>query len=267
MQQYDNYELIFSPTRLGKALEESGLTREAFAEKVGVEVMTVYRWLNKSSLPSRANQSRIMEVLGEGPFERFVKIYNWVDNVRNLSFNINILKYSAKNKTGIRAITAMIGTLGGIRVTTQELNEMMTRQYNCPPKYESRCSQCAHSAPCNKQRLVANIVSNLALMRLDWVYSELEEAIISPSPRFTIRILSWRDRYAIRQLLYPCSLIRCFIRLPRTTLYYTALHNLVNNQSELMTLLGSEEPEVNPLMVLIRKENSHEKISLESPKI
>jgi len=58
---------------LKKWFEQSGTTHTFFARKIGVNRMTVQKWLNKSSLPTFKNYLKIKEMTqGQVPYEEFL---------------------------------------------------------------------------------------------------------------------------------------------------------------------------------------------------
>ena len=50
--------------RLKKLVEESGMSKQEFAEKIGVQQQTVFRWVNGERLPDLPMMLKIMQVLG-----------------------------------------------------------------------------------------------------------------------------------------------------------------------------------------------------------
>ena len=61
-QTYQGKALIGQ--RLKKLVDESGMSKQEFADKIGVQYQTVFRWINGERLPDLPMMLKIMKVLG-----------------------------------------------------------------------------------------------------------------------------------------------------------------------------------------------------------
>ncbi len=60
-----NYQgKAFIGQKLKKYIDESGMSKQEFADKIGVQYQTVFRWINGERLPDLPMALRIMQVLG-----------------------------------------------------------------------------------------------------------------------------------------------------------------------------------------------------------
>lgn len=61
-QTYQGKALIGQ--RLKKLIDESGMSKQEFADKIGVQYQTVFRWINGERLPDLPMALKIMQILG-----------------------------------------------------------------------------------------------------------------------------------------------------------------------------------------------------------
>ena len=94
--------------------EDETYTNEKFAEMVGVDFGTVYRWENGSEVPWQKNIDRIEEVLGTSVSSYEVNIDNCLDDncTENMSLFLEIINLQYGIKTS--RIVSLIRTLSGI---------------------------------------------------------------------------------------------------------------------------------------------------------
>lgn len=258
--------------------EDETHTNEKFAEMVGVDFRTVYRWENGSEVPWQKNIDRIEEVLGTSVSSYEVNIDNCLDDncTENMPLFLEIINLQYGIKTS--RIVSLIRTLSGIEISRSELLDLVDQEYDCNPECnkcknrniccESRmestgqfrctvcvnkecptykleikpvcCDGCENRSKCIKQDRMAYVLSNIisVLDRCRKTNEDVDTTVIAEGQYN----LSWRDRYALVQLVNPMSKVNFIMREKKieheSPAYRKLLNNYAKNKDEIQFLFA-----------------------------